>query len=301
MKETTFNPYGFIGDNIGPGLDAIIAGLPPTGATVTQLVEEVYAFVSGLYYPAPSRQVEEQIKSIAYNAANSFRGNLVMSGQAGYNEVQAPFLEMLIGPSISNNYASQGFLGRVDDIQDNIGISELTVREQTPLYMATSVGIAAYEYWTANVVDPAIIILPGNPWNGYMGVSGAWPQNLNNIPFWSAGAMNGALAGYNAGEGSLDPITNVATAEAIGALAGALTVTAGMVTQKWVPRITKPLHLNSERIVNLTDITGQAAGIKILSIGRGCSEATGCRRVSERTQTCCPPDQAGGSKLICIN
>jgi hypothetical protein len=228
-----------IGAEIAPGLNAIIAALPsPATATPDLLVDEVYNYISSLYYPSASRQTEMQIKSIAYHVINSVRNSLVLSGNAGYNLNQAPFVEMLIGSEMTSNLPAISFSDRLSDIEDNVGTSELTVNEQIPLYLATSVGQAAYAKLLSEIGKGG-----ASGWSVYFSTTPG--ENYINTLYWGMEAMNGSLAGYGATpQGLISPTTDVVSVDMISALIGALTAVAGKVMFKWIPRITKPLQSN---------------------------------------------------------
>jgi len=239
-QPNTFNPYGgTIGAEITPGLNAIIAAAP---ANVDAMVAAAVAFMVANYYPGASNQVTYELKAIAYHVINSYRSNLVLSGKELYNGNQAPFVEMLIGPSTAAMYQPDTLGDRIADIEDNVGTSELTVNDQIPLFLATTCGTNANNYWAAQIAlggaSPWVAHFPNNPGQLY----------LNNMQ-WALAAMNGALAAYGASyEGLVDPSTNMVSNKMLGALLGALVATAGKVIYNWIPRIVKPLSLDKERI-----------------------------------------------------
>ena len=135
MSQTnTINPYKEIGAQVAAGLTAIDAATP---VTEDDLVIAIANYVAGVYYPVPSVQVDIELRSIARNVINSYRSNLVMAGNAMYNANQAPFINLLIGAGMTANTAPASFRDTVADVENNIGISDLTVNEQTPLFLGT--------------------------------------------------------------------------------------------------------------------------------------------------------------------
>ncbi len=225
----TQNPYGLLGQLLGPGLDAIATATP---STVDDLVLAVGTYIETTFYPSASAQVDIEIGSICYHAINSYQNNLVLLGKAVYNINQYPFIKMLIGvssPDIQPDTITQW----LTDIQENIGISNLTVNEQIPLFLATALGGEAVSYW-ANQLGG------GGSWASYL--SGHDYEDYINSLLWDVAAINGSLSGYGATPvGLIEPTTNMVSTNMISALAGALTVTAGKVIFKWIPRIVKPI------------------------------------------------------------
>lgn len=247
-QPNTVNPYVAVGLELPSGLNSIIAFLPAS-PTVDNLVDAVIAFVQPLYYPGATAATIVELKSVAYNVVNSYRSNLVLSGNAMFNPNQAPFVQMLIGGGMTANTSPDSVADRIADIEDNIGTSELTVPEQTPLFLATTLGSQAYTYWVAQL---AIAPPPPSAWAGYFSSNAG--QNYMNTLQWTVAAMNGALAGYGAAPaGLVAPTVNMVTTNMASALIGALTATAGKIIFNWIPRITKPIQLNMQRIGSLNN------------------------------------------------
>lgn len=239
-QPNTINPYALIGQQFQSGLNAIIAGLP-VSPTVDDLVQQVWNYLQPIYYQQATTKIEIEVKSVAYNAINSYRNNLVLSGLATYNAKQCPFIGMMIGSSMTANTAPDSFADRLADIEDNIGTSDLTVAEQQALFLAATTGINANSYWIAELANGS------SAWLAYFSSNDG--QNYMNTIQWSVAAMNGALAGFGAVPDSLiEPTTGVVTNQIVSALAGSLTVSAGKVIFNWIARITKPLDLNVEYI-----------------------------------------------------
>jgi hypothetical protein len=233
MAQTTVNPYEEIGQLVsgsGQGLDTIISALP-SGATIDLLVNAVAQFIETTFYPSPTTQVDIEIKSVARTAINSYVNNLVMGGQAGYNAKQFRFIEMLMGNSLTSNLPLISINNRIGDVNDNLTDNQLTVEEQTPLLLATTIGGNADSYW-----NNVIATLGSSGWKVY--IVGQLQVLGVDVPYYDAAAMNGALAGYAATpSGMIEPSVNFVTNKMVSALIGALTVTAGKVIFGWIPRI----------------------------------------------------------------
>jgi hypothetical protein len=185
MSQPTVNPYEEIGKQLSTGLASIIATLPGT-PTIDDLVNAVYAYVAPIYYAgagAVSTQVEIEIKSVARNAANSYINNLVLGGKAGYNANQAPLIDMLIGAGFNANVPIVSLSSRILNVEENIPDGSLTIHEQTPLFLATTIGAAASTYWLG--------IVTGGPsgWAPFLPPS---PENYMDLPYYVSAAMNGA-------------------------------------------------------------------------------------------------------------
>ncbi len=243
-QPTTINPYSAIGQQLQSGLNAIILGLP-ANPTVDDLVNQVWSYIQPIYYTSQTK-IEIEVKSVAYNAINSYRSNLVLNGLTTYDAVQNAFIDLLIGARMTSNTPPDVFAVSIADIEDNIGISELTMPDQQPLFLATTCGSNANNYWIAELANPQ------SSWASYFSSNGG--QNYLNTMQWNVAAMNGALAGYGAQSNSLvEPTTGLITNQMVSALVGALTITAGKVIFNWTTRITKPLTLNVSLVSRLLD------------------------------------------------
>lgn len=229
MPLTTQNPYAEVGQQLTAGLTSI-AGTLSGGYTINDLINAAYSYVESQYWPGgASTQIEIELKSIGRTGANSFVNNLVLGGQAGYNASQMGFILSLIGNPMTSNMPLVSIADRIADVEDNITDNQLTVAEQTPLLLATTIGTNADVYWNQ-------VIAAGNasPWYTYYGTLNG--GNLN-IVYWDAAAMNGALAGYGATPGSMvEPSVNFVTNKMASALMAALVCSAGKVIFNWIPR-----------------------------------------------------------------
>ena len=247
MNQQTFNPYVDIGNATKAGIISVIAYLntltPPVA--VSDVVDGVTDYIANTYYGGgPTTQQLTELNSIAYNAINSYNSNLVLQGNAMYNAKQMAFIQLLIGAGMTANTAPASVGDAINEIQDNIGTSDLTVNEQTPLFLAATVGTAAFDYWSG------IIVTPG-PWSSYINIANNGKNYMNSL-IWVVAAMNGALAAYGSSvTGMVEPTTAMVSNQLISALIGAITVTVGKVIFNWSPRIVKPLTLNLSQISNL--------------------------------------------------
>lgn len=232
-KSSTINPYYLVGEQIAPGLDAIIGNLPAS-PTTEDLINEVVSYVTSLYNTNPPLSVTVEYSSIAAHAINSFRSNLILEGNADFNESQGAFIDLMIGHPMVSQVSPDALVEKVRNIEENIAISNLTVHEQIPLFLATASGVASYIYWEAQIKNQA------SAWAPYF--SSIDGQNYMNTLRWSLAAMNGSLSGYGSSisglvEPSYDRVTNLIVSSLIGALA----LTAGKLIFNWSPIITKPL------------------------------------------------------------
>ena len=244
MAQTTVNPYSDIGDLLSHsttgGLDTIIVSLPHS-PTIEDLVGLMAGYIESVFYPSTTTtQVDIQVKSVGRTCINSFVNNQVMGGLSGYSAGQFRFIEMLIGNSLTSNLPLTSIIDRIQDVGDNLTDNQLTVDEQTPLLLATTLGGNADLYWRNVIANIAT-----SPWNLY--ITGKLQPLGSDIAYWDAAAMNGALAGYAATPaGMIEPSVNFVTTKMVSALIWALTVTAGKVIFNWIPRIQHVNVLNQQ-------------------------------------------------------
>ncbi len=228
MSLNTLNPYPSYGDQFKSGLNAIIAALP--GApTIADLVAKVEAYVEPIYYPAGATTAQKmELKSIVYSAINSYVNGQVKSMYSGSSK---GFVDMLIGPSLQSNLPVDAIKNRILDIEDNLSESNLSVETQTPLLLATQVGVVAYDYWLGEIALGA-----GSAWITYL--TAAKVSAMGNVPFWTASAMEGSLIGTRStNRGMIETTTQIVTTEIIASLTAALTIAVGKVIFLWIPRL----------------------------------------------------------------
>lgn len=122
-----------------------------------------------------------------------------------------------------------GVRDRIANIEENIATTGMNSEQQAPLLMATAVGKASFDYWTAQGEDEE------SPWQPYF-------QAIGDAPFMAyvvSATMEGALLGAKLmgakttklGTISLDALN------AISALSSSLLLAAGKVMFRWQPRV----------------------------------------------------------------
>lgn len=237
MATNTVNPYSSLRKEITEGMDAIAANLTPD-SSIDDLVNEVYAFIQPIFYPLPKvpRQLEIEIKSVSYNIINAYNNNAIKTGAVEYNQAQSNLIDMMLGLQ-TTNYTPVEALGQwLLDIEDNISKADLTIEEQTPLLLGIEAGIALNDYWTTKVATPG-------DWGKFFLPQAAAAANLASIPLWTCAGMDGALIGADTGEdGLIAPNIDIISTNIISSLIGVLTIGAGKVIFKWVPRI-QPINV----------------------------------------------------------
>jgi len=231
MAVFTFNPYPQIGTELTAGMDAVAGALTPT-STIDDLANAIYNYVQPIYYPTSPigvpKQIEIEIKSVVYNIANAYN-NKSLGTTLMYKPSQMNIIRMMLG-QITTELTPINALGSwLLDIEDNVSKDNLPLDIQTPLLLGIDEGEAIYAYWIAKVATPGT-------WAPFF--DPREPHNYANIPLWTAACMEGGLIGANATQqGLIAPTTDITSVNIISSLIGALTVGAGKVIFKWVPRI----------------------------------------------------------------
>lgn len=217
MATSNFNPYPQIGTQLIKGMDNISGVLKPT-STVDDLVNAIYKFIQPIYYPSTDlvpvpNQIEQEIKSVAYNIINSYNSN------GYYNDCNVEI----------NSIPINSIDKWLSDIEDSIPTTRIEVEKQTPLLLALEVGKTIYPYWIDKVNTP-----------------GTWAPffqkpdyiNYSNIPFWVLASMQGAFIGATISKkGLISPTTDIVSVNIISSLIGALVLGAGKVIFKFTPRV----------------------------------------------------------------
>jgi hypothetical protein len=237
MSQPTLNPYPDLGTQFVAGMNAIIAGLPPT-PTIDDLANEVITFVETTYFiPATMTQAQKmEVKSVVYSTINSFVNSQV---RTMYGGAQKSFADMMIGPSLTSGLTVDSIENRILDIQDNLSENNLSVEMQTPLLLAIMIGQTCYTYWLAQIALGAT----GAWFTPYF--SGAQVSAIANVPYWVAASMEGALIGARStNRGMIETTTQIVSNEIIQSLIGALTIAAGKVIFLWIPRIQSNGRIN---------------------------------------------------------
>lgn len=265
MATITYNPYPEIGTQLTTGLDAIATNLTVLGsASVDELVNEVYSYVQGIYYPSGGgtlpKQTEVEIKSVAYNIVNSYN-NKALGNTLTYNAEQTNIINMMVGLNTTNNTPINALDKWILDIEDNISKADMTIDEQTPLLLAIECAKSINTYWETKVTTPG-------DWATFFDATSM--KNYINISLWTEACIEGVLIGANASQkGLIAPTTDIISVNIVSALIGALVIGAGKVIFKWVPRIQPvqlaggggKLMLNKETIsrLNPDEFDGDAA------------------------------------------
>lgn len=237
MASQTFNPYPLIGTQLTMGMDAISTALNPA-STVDDLANAIYAYIQPIYYPvsggvSPPIQFEIEIKSVVYNIINSYNNN-PQTATLFYGPKQSYFIDLLLGLKTEATTPINAINSWLLDIEDNITKDSMPIAAQTPLLLATVQGKAIYAYWNAKIATPG-------SWTHFFQTPTA--LNYASIPHWLVACMEGALIGAQATpQGLIQPTTEIVTVNIVSALIGGLTIGAGKVIFKWVPRL-QPMNL----------------------------------------------------------
>ena len=230
MATQTFNPFPLLATQLTSGMDSLAATLSPT-STVDDLVNAVYAYISSVYYSSTTGvpiQIEIEIKSAAYSIINAYNNN-PQSASLMYGPKQSYFIDLLLGLKTSTTTPINSINSWLLDIEDNITKDNLPISSQNSLLLATVQGKSIYAYWNTKVITPGT-------WAPFFQTPA--PLNYANIPNWLVACMEGALIGAQAtSNGLIAPTTDIVSVNIITALIGGLTIGAGKVIFKWVPRV----------------------------------------------------------------
>ncbi len=226
---TRFNPYyPTVGIQFTDGLDAIIAA--PDITAEEELFERVVTYIAGLYYTSPTIAQLIELKAVVITAANNYMNGGVNA--AAYDGRQRTFINMLCGAALTNYITADTIDSRILDVESNIPKSGLSFDGQSPLFLATLMGTSCYDYFHSLIVSPPT----PNPWGTYL--DDAEVSAIANLPFWTSACMEGALIGDKLSvRGMIEPTTDIVGIEIICSLAVALTVTAGKIMFKWIPKM----------------------------------------------------------------
>ena len=224
----TVNPYPEIGTELEAGLNAIVAAAP---TNIAGLVTAIYGYIQPIYYPGTSvpKAIEVELKSVVYNMINAYN-NKAIHGSISYNSDQLNIIRMMLGLNSSNTIPINALENWLADIEDNISKTNLSIDEQTPLLLAIECAKSVNIYWKTEV-DNAM-----SNWGPYFETESY--KNYVNISLWTVACIEGALLGGNAStKGLIAPTTEITSVNIVSALIGALTIGAGKIIFKWVPRI----------------------------------------------------------------
>lgn len=287
---TTFNPYPALQDQLIKGLDTIGSKLN-TSSTVDDLANEIYNYIQPLYYPNASQALQIEIKSVVYNLINAYN-NKALGVTVKYSDKQMQFVSYMLGLSTTNNTPINAIDRWLQNVENSISESGMTLESQTPLLLSVEMGKTMYAYWVSKINAP-------EKWAQFL----QKPAQMDyvNVPNWTAAGIAGSLIGANATEkGLIAPTTDIVSVNIVSALIGALTIGAGKVIFKWVPDI-QPRELNTDSQGIL--IGGFSDAIDITSSNElaktkkndGCQSNAHCSNV-QCTNTCTNTGTCNGSK-----
>ncbi len=219
------NPYSSIGGLHTDGLDAVIADYTSSPDNLNTLI---CTYIKGVFaYKTSSVPVLEDVElsSIFTIAQNAYINNEI----SGLSSQQSMFINLLVNGI--KNIPPLDIPQYIADIEDNISKSSLCQKGKMPLFFATSIGLANYNYWMAAIADT------GSDWQTYFNSNAA--VNIANVPNWVSAAIQATLyfcfkGSYFTGEG--EP-PKMAGPDFVTALTASLAVGAGKVIYGWVPKI----------------------------------------------------------------
>lgn len=250
--QTTINPYSGMGTYLGNGLDYVItniAGTPPDVDNLNDVLYEYFTVGPDITFGNNSFS-EIELKSFLPLAINGYINQEYNIG----SPAQAAFLSMMVSRIKSGSPLDIPDI--IADMEDNIGKSDLSKNDQIPLFFATAVGLASYNYWLGEIGAS-----PASDWADYFNSN--YAVNLANIPNWVAATMIAAVYNFR-GDWTTDQQypPKIAGPAFITALHAAIGIAAGKVMFGWVQRVKMPsLSLNAEVIAGLNDEEAQIAGI----------------------------------------
>lgn len=222
--QSTINPYSRLEPQFRIGMDYIITNIPTI--TIDGLVSTVHAYINTLGYFPVTPQTDAEVTSVAYNAIDDY-SNAVIPDL--FSEEQGKLIYTLIGPPLTEITTVDTIADRITDVESNINNRNLSTDEQTPLFIATKLGLSANTYWRAKIIVPGL-------WAPYLSTSLVSAET--NLPYWIIAAMEGALLGESvSSRGLIDPTTDIIINKIVSSLIYALIISAGKVIFQWIPRV----------------------------------------------------------------
>lgn len=214
--------------------------------------------------------------SILPNTVNSYQNNN-LSNESFYNPGQTLIINSIYKSIRGNNV--EGILSVLENANSEVSESGLSFVDQTPLYVAISVGKASCRYWAEIFQDE------NSKWNEFIGDSIG--VNVSNLPYWVTASIEGALSGFAQIQefemGAATTLNTIGKSFAtVSALLGAIGLTSGKVLFKWVKNVnTQRLTLDKQTITRLNKpIEGDVQGLWgtrvlcFMSRAHNCSEAS---------------------------
>ena len=227
---TIQNPYHTLGPQLKTALDYIINNMP-LSPSFDNLNNTLFDALFGNNPPSDSLAIvyAKSVLPMVYNGyvTTPLTPSLNKEGESagrGWSENQQLVINELFSSLRTTPTESIPQLLIATD--EKIATSGLSFAEQTPLFVATALGKAVYEYWLLNIPQPST-------WAAYM-VNPAITQqamdamNYNNVSSWVSAAMQGALLGW----GSIH-LPKIDFVDMTAANMGAIGMAAGKVVFKW--------------------------------------------------------------------
>jgi hypothetical protein len=221
------NPYHTLGPQLKTALDYIINNMP-LSPSFDNLNNTLFDALFGNNPPSDSLAIvyAKSVLPMVYNGYSAEAVTLsVVEGHLNkYSDKQYKIIYYLLKEISTTPTESIPQLLIATD--EKIGTSGLSFAEQTPLFVATALGKAVYEYWLLNIPQPST-------WAAYMVNPAITPQamdamNYNNVSSWVSAAMQGALLGW----GSIH-LPKIDFVDMTAANMGAIGMAAGKVVFKW--------------------------------------------------------------------
>jgi hypothetical protein len=225
METNTLNPYSTIGEYHKNGLDFIIDKIEDDPNKLnTVLCDYISKLFNYETEPSPVLDAME-LASIFTISKNAYINSENL--QVTFGQVQFISLLILGIKNIPTIEIPQYF----SDIEENISKSNLSQNEKMPLFLATSIGKANYNYWMDQINDPQ------SAWINYFNSNPA--INIGTIPYWVSAAIYATLyfcfkATYFT---SLKGAPKMNGPDFVTALTAGLAVGAGKLLQRYIPKI----------------------------------------------------------------
>ncbi len=247
-EQDLINPYPKIGELHVQGMESIIVNYTSSPDNLNSVI---CGFIKKSFnYDDKTKIVLEDVElaSIFTIAQNAYINNESLGAISG----QVNFVNLLIHGI--KKIAPLDIPQYIANIEDNITKSKLSQEQKMPLFFATSVGLANYTYWMAQITDAE------SGWQTYFNSNAA--VNIANVPFWVSATMQATIYFCFKGDyftGEAEP-PKMAGPDFVTALTASLAVGAGKVIYGWVQK------LKLTAINNFNPING-----KIASVGNSCN------------------------------
>lgn len=236
MAVKYYNPYSDVGTQFTDGLNYIIANYPGTGAADfgnfnTIVVGYIQTLLDPTTIPPATLPplFADLTLAVLPNSVNEYI-NTQVGLNLSTNTVQTALINSIYDGILSNSIESLGdYFDSVDELITSADY--ISTVDKTPLYIATVIAAASYNFWIT------VVAAPGG-WATYLNANTA--INYANIPKWVAISFTSALSGYSQilGASVSGVLTNdrgrfLASPMSIGAAMG---VTAGKIIFNWAQR-----------------------------------------------------------------